>query len=140
MPLVTVGDAALYYQEYGAGDPLVLAHGFTSVGEGWADVLPALTEHYRVIVPDLRGHGRSTGAPATIRVDRFGTDLAALLDHLGLERAHLVGHSGGGPGVLGLATPQPDRVPALTSVGATHTRGQPMRPRMRDLAATVEAD
>jgi pimeloyl-ACP methyl ester carboxylesterase len=69
MPSFTVGDASLYYQEYGTGDPLVFAHGFTSAGDTWTDTVTAFSDRYRVIVPDLRGHGRSTGAPDTISLD-----------------------------------------------------------------------
>jgi 3-oxoadipate enol-lactonase len=140
MPSFTVGDASLYYQEYGAGDPLVFAHGFTSAGDTWIDTVPAFSDHYRVIVPDLRGHGRSTGARDTISFVRFGTDLAALLDHLGVEHAHLVGHSAGGFAVPvprdAAARPRPDP--------DGHRRdarlGRASRQRLRDLATDKKAD
>jgi pimeloyl-ACP methyl ester carboxylesterase len=100
MSTATVADATLYYREQGAGDPLVLVHGFTATGEGWATaVATALADRYRVLVPDLRGHGRSTGAPDAGH-GRDAADLVALLDHLGLERAHFVGHSGGALALL----------------------------------------
>src|SRR5262245_63779608 len=110
MPYLAVADARLYYQQHGTGDPQVWAHGFTGSGDPFcANVLPALGDRYRVIVPDLRGHARSTGAPETIRLGRFADDLLALLDHLGIERAHLGGHSGGAQAVLILAARQLQR-------------------------------
>jgi pimeloyl-ACP methyl ester carboxylesterase len=133
MPTVTVADATLYYQEQGAGDPLVLAHGHTSVGEGWADVAAALADRYRVIVPDMRGHGRTTGAPETIGFDRFAADLVALLDHLDIERAHFVGHSGGGQALLMLGTRALPRARTLTLVGTPHAWDEPVRARIRRL-------
>ena len=106
MPYVALEDAQLYYEEHGAGDPLVLAHGFTGTGEAsWTSSLPALAERYRVIAPDLRGHGLSTGAPETRHPHaRFAADPVALLDHLDLERAHFVGHSAGALSLLILGT------------------------------------
>src|SRR6185437_4378270 len=100
MPSFTADDASLFYKEYGAGDPLVLAHGFTATGDAWSNLVSAFDGQYRVIVPDLRGHGRSTGEPETIRYAQFGADLVALLDHLDLERAHFVGHSAGAVALL----------------------------------------
>jgi pimeloyl-ACP methyl ester carboxylesterase len=111
----------------------VLAHGFTGTGEGWTDVAAAFTERYRVIVPDLRGHGRSTGAPETIRLDRFAADLVALLDHLELERAHFVGHSGGGQALLILGTRSLPRARTLTLVGTPPAWDEPVRARLRRL-------
>ena len=65
MPEFSVADATLSYQEHGAGEPLVLVHGFAGTGEAsWAGVLPALAEGYRVLAPDARGHGRSARGPA----------------------------------------------------------------------------
>src|SRR5262245_42320073 len=131
MPTVTVADATLSYEEQGAGDPLVLAHGFTSAGAAWADVATAFADRYRVIVPDLRGHGRSTGALETIRHDRFAADLVALLDRLDLERAHFVGHGGGARAVAILGTRYLPRARTLTLVGGAHAWDEPFRERLR---------
>ena len=136
MPYLTLADARLYYQEHGAGDPLVWAHGFTSSGDLFcANVLPALGDRYRVIVPDLRGHGRSTGAPATITLDRFADDLVALLDHLDIERAHFAGHSGGASALLALGARRLARARTLTLVGAAHAWDAGVRAQFQALAA-----
>ena len=139
IPYLTVADARLYYQEHGAGDPLVLAHGITSEGVDWADVATALADRYRVIAPDLRGHGRSTGAPETLRLDRIADDLVALLDHLDLARAHFVGHSVGALALLTLGTRALPRARTLTLVGGAHAWDEPVRARLRRLAARKPA-
>ena len=132
MPTVPVADATLYYQEQGTGDPLVLAHGFTGTGEYWADVATALADRYRVLVPDLRGHGRSTGAPDA-RHGRDAADVVALLDHLGLARAHFVGHSGGAEALLALGTRYLPHARTLTLIGVNHTWDEALRAQIRAL-------
>jgi pimeloyl-ACP methyl ester carboxylesterase len=86
----------------------------------WNGLVPGLADRYRVIVPDLRGHGRSGGEPATMRHQYFAADLVALLDHLGLERAHFVGHSTGGMSLVFVGTRHLDRVRTLSLVSATY--------------------
>jgi pimeloyl-ACP methyl ester carboxylesterase len=136
MPYLTLADTRLYYQEHGAGDPLIWAHGFTLVGDLFrANVLPALGDRYRVILPDLRGHGRSTGSPATIRFDRWADDLVALLDHLDLERAHLAGFSFGATALLILGARHVARARTLTLIGAAHALDEGVRTQLRALAA-----
>jgi pimeloyl-ACP methyl ester carboxylesterase len=76
----------MYYQASGQGEPLVLLHGFGGSGARWASVVPELAKSYRVIVPDLRGHGRSTN-PAKQFTDRQSAlDMFALLDSLGIRQ------------------------------------------------------
>jgi pimeloyl-ACP methyl ester carboxylesterase len=130
MSYVSVNGIDLYYEEQGSGSPLVLIHGFSSAGMVWANHVAALTSTYRVIVPDLRGHGRSTGAPDTIHHDRFAADLVALLDHLEVDRAHFVGHSSGGMCLLFVGTRYPERVRTLTLVSATYTFDEVARRQM----------
>jgi pimeloyl-ACP methyl ester carboxylesterase len=140
MPTVPVADATLSYREQGAGAPLVLAHGFTGTGAGWAAVAAALADRYRVLVPDLRGHGRSTGAPETIRSPQFADDLIALLDHLGLERAHFVGHSDGATALLFVGTAHLERVATLTLVGGGYAVDDRLRTYGRGRLAAWAAD
>jgi pimeloyl-ACP methyl ester carboxylesterase len=140
MPFLTVDNARLYFQEHGTGDPLVWAHEFSGTGDAFcANLPPALGDRYRVIAPDLRGHGRSTGAPDTIRLDRFAADLVALLDHLDIERAHLVGFSVGAQAFLILATQHLPRVRTLALVGAAHVWDEGIRARIRALGANLSA-
>lgn len=102
------GGTRIHYTEHGDGEPLVLLHGFAVNGDlNWR--LPGLqqklAEEFRVIVPDQRGHGASGSAPAygIAMVD----DLRRLLDHLGVDRAHVAGYSLGGVVTLKFATSIP---------------------------------
>lgn len=120
MPYFDVPDARIYFEQHGSGEPLVLIHGFFWSGEAWAKLIPRIAERYRVIVPDLRGHGRSGGEPETLHHDHFAHDLLALLDHLDLDRAHFVGHSSGGMSLIHLGLIAPERARTLTLVSATY--------------------
>ena len=121
MPHAPVNGIQLYYEEYGSGAPLVLVHGFNGAIVAWEQMVPTFAEKHRVIAVELRGHGRSTGAPETIRHRRFAADLVALLDHLAIERAHFVGHSSGGMCLLFVGTEHQERVRTLSLLNATYT-------------------
>ncbi|HWJ96829.1 MAG TPA: alpha/beta fold hydrolase, partial [Acidimicrobiales bacterium] len=86
--------------EQGAGRPLVLLHGITLRADVWAPQFHQLTDRYRVIAVDLRGHGTSKAGDAGFGVARLGDDLATLLTELDLHDAVLVGHSMGGMTVM----------------------------------------
>jgi non-heme chloroperoxidase len=101
MPKVTVGqensaDIEIYYEDHGAGRPVVLIHGYPLSGRGWDRQVPALlAAGYRVITYDRRGFGQSSQPASGYDYDTFATDLSALLEHLDLREAALVGHSMG---------------------------------------------
>jgi 3-oxoadipate enol-lactonase len=107
------GDSTLFYRDEGAGEPILFVHGFPLSGELWEPVLPHLGEHWRRIVPDLRGLGRSEPAERT-SMESYAADLAALLDHLGEDRpVVLVGLSMGGYVGFEFARRYPTRLRAL---------------------------
>jgi non-heme chloroperoxidase len=101
MPTVTVGqenssDIEIHYEDHGAGQPVVLIHGYPLSGRAWDKQVPVLLEAgYRVITYDRRGFGQSSQPTAGYDYDTFAGDLAALLDHLDLHDAVLAGHSMG---------------------------------------------
>jgi non-heme chloroperoxidase len=101
VPAVTVGqenssDIEIYYEDHGTGQPVVLIHGYPLSGRAWDKQVPVLLEAgYRVITYDRRGFGKSSQPTAGYGYDTFATDLAALLEHLDLREAVLVGHSMG---------------------------------------------
>jgi pimeloyl-ACP methyl ester carboxylesterase len=101
MPAVTVGqerntDIELHYEDHGAGQPVVLIHGYPLSGRAWDKQVPALLEAgYRVITYDRRGFGQSSQPTTGYDYDTFAADLHALLEHLDLRNAVLVGHSMG---------------------------------------------
>jgi pimeloyl-ACP methyl ester carboxylesterase len=101
MPTVTVGrensaDIEIYYEDHGAGQPVVLIHGYPLSGRAWDKQVPVLLEAgYRVITYDRRGFGKSSQPAAGYDYDTFAADLNTLLEYLDLRDAVLVGHSMG---------------------------------------------
>src|SRR5579875_931120 len=117
MSYAKVGTHDLYYEEHGdaARDALVLLHGDYECTRYWAAQIAYFALRYRVIAYDRRGYGRSTPRE-TLPPDFYdedAADLMGLLDRLGIERAYLVGHSGGGTTALLAAARYPERVRAL---------------------------
>jgi pimeloyl-ACP methyl ester carboxylesterase len=117
-----VGDVDMAWLEAGPVDPgaapsppLVLVHGFTGHRDDWIEVLPDLAAHRRTIAVDLRGHGDSEYVTdgSDYSFEQLAKDLLGLLDHLGIERCDLLGHSVGGMIVLRFALAHPERVRSL---------------------------
>ena len=96
MPKANIGDAEIYYEEHGSGEPLLLVSGLGGTAAYWKPNLPALAAKYRVIVHDHRGAGQSTHSKIRYSVEQMTDDVLKLMDHLKIERAHVVGHSTGG--------------------------------------------
>lgn len=99
MPYLSTNGLDLFYELHGAGDPMLLLHGFGGTGESdWRHQIPVFSERFRLIVPDLRGHGR-TDHPETITGPEFfdvvTSDVVALLSNLNLAPAHICGFSMG---------------------------------------------
>jgi len=86
----------LYFTEHGSGPPLLLIHGLMVTGEMFAPVLDHFATRRRVILPDLRGHGRSRALPPPYTARQLAADLAALLQHLGVASTAVLGYSLGG--------------------------------------------
>jgi aminoacrylate hydrolase len=110
MPKANIGDAEIYYEEHGKGEPLLLVPGLGGVGVYWKPNLPALSAKYRVIVHDHRGTGQSTHSRIKYSVDQMTDDLVKLMDHLNIDSAHLVGHSTGGAIGQTMAIKHPQRL------------------------------
>ena len=102
-----------YFSEHGSGPPLLLVHGVMITGEMFELVVERLAARHRVIVPDLRGHGRSRGLPPPYTVPQLAMDLARLLDHLGIESTAVLGYSQGGAVAQQLALDHPKRCSRL---------------------------
>ncbi len=116
---VKLNGIELYYEEHGAGEPLVLLHGFSGSGQAWKPYLDTFAAHYRVITVDMRGHGGSTNPSGEFTHRQSARDIFALLDTLGIERCMGIGSSSGGMTLLHMATQQPERVEAMILLGAT---------------------
>jgi pimeloyl-ACP methyl ester carboxylesterase len=131
MPFVTVGDLEMYYAEHGRADgaPLVLLHGFQQTGEMWREQLSAFAPDYRLLLPDLRGHGRTNnpGGLSAMNHRRFARDIIAFCDAVGTERAVFCGESTGAMLLLSLALMHPARARALVLAGGTYFYGPEIR-------------
>ncbi|MEV4200059.1 alpha/beta fold hydrolase [Micromonospora globbae] len=108
----------LYYETHGTGHPLVLLHGGLASGEMFAPILPTLADHHQVILVDLQGHGRTADIDRPLDVTLMAEDIAALIDHLGLEKPDLVGYSLGGGVALQVALKYPHKVRRLVTASA----------------------
>ena len=102
----------LHYTSLGEGEPLLVLHGLYGSGNNWNSQAKSLAERYRVILADLRNHGRSPQSP-DMSYPAMAADLERLLDTLGLDSARVLGHSMGGKAAMLLALNRPERVRAL---------------------------
>ncbi len=118
MPAADLGNISLYYEEQGAGEPLLFLHGLGTDGRSWEYQREVFAEQFRVIVADVRGHGRSGKPAGPYSVAQFANDTFALLDHLEIEATHLVGLSMGGMIGFQMAVDQPERIKSLTIVNS----------------------
>jgi pimeloyl-ACP methyl ester carboxylesterase len=114
---VQINGIDIYFESVGEGNPLLLLHGGTQTGQMFDPFVEQLSAHYRLIIPDLRGHGRSTNPSGEWSTRQFARDIFALLDHLGVERVKGIGASAGGMTLLHMATQQPARVEAMIVIG-----------------------
>ena len=122
---VDVGGLRVHVAEAGQGEPLVLLHGWPQHWWCWRRVVPLLQDSYRLVVPDLRGHGW-TDAPGTgYDKEQLATDLLGLLDALELPRVGLVGHDWGGWTGFLAALRAPERFSALLALGIVHPFQRP---------------
>ena len=112
----------LYYESYGQGDPLVLIHGgLTTISEMQTWVQP-LAATRRVIAVEMQGHGHTADTDRPMRFDTLGDDVAALLEHLHIPEADVVGHSFGAACAIRAAIQHPDVVRRLVVISSPHAR------------------
>jgi pimeloyl-ACP methyl ester carboxylesterase len=116
--MIETGGMQLHYDTHGDGEPLLWLHGGMGHGPDWQYIFEDPPAGYRLIAPDLRGHGRSTGASVTYSFKQSALDVFELLDHLDVDRVNVIGLSGGGITALHMATIQPARVRAMVVVSA----------------------
>jgi pimeloyl-ACP methyl ester carboxylesterase len=121
MPYADVNGLHLYYEEHGEGPALVLIHGgLMTIELSFRILLPALAEHRRVIAVELQGHGRTADVDRLPTFPDFAADVVALLDHLGIELADVVGFSLGGLTGYELVISHGDRVRRAVLASADH--------------------
>jgi pimeloyl-ACP methyl ester carboxylesterase len=128
----------LYFETHGAGRPLILLHGGLGSGEMFGPVLPLLAERHQVVAVDMQGHGRTADIDRPIDVRLMADDIAALIDHLRLDRPDLVGCSLGGGVALHTAAKYPAKVGRLVAASA-NIRPDAIYPEMRAQQRQVSA-
>lgn len=111
-------DIKHFYMEKGEGEPLILLHGNGESSDYFVHQLDGLSDGYRVIAPDTRGHGRTPRGEGPFTIRRFADDLNAFMDDIGVEKAHILGFSDGGNTALCFALRYPHRVMSLILCGA----------------------
>lgn len=134
MPWLVRGNARIYYDDVGKGEPIVTTHGVSENGSYWSEpgVTSRLAERYRVISMDMRAHGQTVidGEPYGYDVETIADDIGALADELALDRFHLLNHATGGMAGVRYAMTRSDR---LVSLMLTDT-GSATRPSFPDVS------
>jgi pimeloyl-ACP methyl ester carboxylesterase len=114
---VDAGGLRMHVAEAGHGDPLVLLHGWPQHWYEWRHQIPVLSQHYRVICPDLRGLGWTDAPPRGYEKDNMAADVVNLFDALGLEKVKLIGHDWGGWCGFLICLRHPERVERYLALG-----------------------
>ena len=112
----------LYYETHGSGRPLILLHGGLGSGEMFGPIIPALAANHQVIAVDLQGHGRTADIDRPIDMRLMADDIAALIDHLGLEKPDIVGYSLGGGVAFFTAVKYSEKIGKLVMAAANVRR------------------
>ncbi|MFK4343468.1 MULTISPECIES: alpha/beta fold hydrolase [unclassified Paenibacillus] len=118
MEKVLCEGTTICYAEQGKGEPIILLHGFCGSSSYWDKVVPLLSQSYRCIVPDLRGHGRSDAPLGAYTIDQMANDVLKLQEQLDIPQAAWFGHSLGGYLTLSAVQRHPER---LTAFGLIHS-------------------
>ena len=123
-----VGDLRMRYLDWGGdGPPVIALHGLASSSHWYDIVVPLLRDHYRIIAPDQRGHGQTTQATTGYDWATLSGDVARLMDHLGMDKAAVLGHSWGGNVATNMAALYPDRVNRVVMIDGGFLGGQNSR-------------
>ncbi|RPJ02313.1 MAG: alpha/beta hydrolase, partial [Candidatus Aminicenantes bacterium] len=115
-----VNGLKMYYEIHGTGKPLVLIHGAFMTVEAWGETLTELAKTRRVIALELQGHGRTADIDRPFSYEQFADDVAALMRHIGIDKADVLGYSLGGAAALQAALRHPEMVDKLVVVSGTY--------------------
>jgi pimeloyl-ACP methyl ester carboxylesterase len=130
---ILVNDIEMYYELRGEGEPLILLHGGGGIGANWELIFAEPPTGYQLVVPDLRGHGRTLNSSGQFTFRQCALDVLALLDHLRIDRFKAIGLSLGAKTLLHLATQQPGRAEAMVLVSGAPYLPEQARLLMRQL-------
>ena len=134
----SVDGAVLHYQTGGSGPPLLLLHGFMGSGMAWQQFADTLGRHYSLIVPDLPGHGYSTGLPASWGPERVARQMLQLLERIQVGRIRAIGCSAGADVLLHMARLAPERLEAAVLISASHRLAEDVRGSLRSIPPMEE--
>ena len=140
MEKIKINDIELAYVRRGKGTPLVLLHGFPLDHHLWDNVSSLLEDKFDLILPDLRGFGESTTVNSPYSMDDYASDIAGLLDKMGIQKAAIVGHSMGGYVALAFARLYPERVSGLALISSQVLADPPDRKEGRYKSAADVAE
>ena len=140
METINVNGVRLAYERRGTGSPLVLIHGYPLDHHLWDEVVPLLQDTFDLVLPDLRGFGESSTIDSFYAMEDFASDIAALLDHLEIQKTAIAGHSMGGYVALAFARLYPERVTGLGLVSTQVLADAPDRKEGRYKSAAEVAD
>jgi len=124
MPSTSINNIDCYYEIHGSGSPLVLIAGLASDSQSWHPVINGLAGHFRVVVFDNRGIGRTRYPRESFQISTLARDTVCLLDELAIEKADILGHSMGGYIAQEIAIEYPQRVNRLILAGACAATSQ----------------
>jgi pimeloyl-ACP methyl ester carboxylesterase len=135
-----VNGLKMYYEIHGSGDPVVLLHGaFMTITNNWSGWIGELSKTRKVIAVEMQGHGRTADIPRDITYENLADDVAALLDHLKIPRADLIGYSMGGAVAMQCAIRHPDKVRKVVVISSWFRRDGVVKEGL-DALAKLTAD
>ncbi len=140
MTTISINGINQAYTRHGKGTPLVLIHGFPLDSTSWNEIVPLLKDQFDILLPDLRGFGQSTTVDSQYTISDMADDVAGLLDHLGIEKAAITGHSMGGYVALAFAKKYPNRVSGLGLISSQAAGDPPERKEGRYKTAADVAE
>jgi len=136
MPTIRSGDADIYYEVTGSGEPLLMIMGFLSDSRMWMLQTPAFSEHFTCITFDNRGVGNSSRPPGPYTMEQMAADAIAVLDDAGVDKAHVLGISMGGAIAQHVALKVPERVRSLV-LAATWSQPNQWLERLSAISAQL---
>jgi pimeloyl-ACP methyl ester carboxylesterase len=134
-----VNGLSMYYEIHGTGEPLVLLHGAYMTIDAVGEVVPGLARTRQVIAVELQGHGRTADIDRPLSYEQMADDVAALVDHIGIEDADIFGYSMGGGVALQVAIRHPDIVRKLVVASVSYT-SDGMHPELLAMFPTIAPD
>src|SRR5262245_3950653 len=135
-----VNGVKMYYEVHGSGEPVVLLHGaFMTITNNWAGWISELSKTRKVIAVEMQGHGRTADIPRDITDENLADDVAALLDHLKILRADLIGYSMGGAVAMQCAIRHPAKVRKVVVISSMLRRDGAVKEGI-DALANLSAD